>query len=435
MHSHHLIGMCFAILLTSCATGPAQRPSGQGNGSGDRDIPPSTKSSSVASLRGSIAREQAIAHALSHNPTLQSQRAELRALEAEVTQAGVLPNPELGFEAENFAGSGSTRDFDGAEITTGLSQRIETGGKRANRTRVARLDAEILRAEIASTEREIAIAADRAFSNLLEFQKIRELNVRNLARAKENLTTLDALLEAGESNRIDVNKAKLAVSEARELIAEARSEESAAAAELSLTWGSGAADVSASGSLSSSDSFTPGDVAAAIDNHPATRAATLRVSRAQAVYELEKSRRISDVEVGGGIRALRDADETAAVVGVSVPLPFFDRNEGNIAAAESRLERANAESRSSESALRSRISRLTAELRAARSRVNEFDSQTIAAANQALADTREAYAAGKASLLEVLDARETLFRIEGSLTNAQADLLRAQNTLKILTRK
>jgi len=425
--------MLFAVLLTSCATGSSEGP--RVPSGGDGDIPPSAASSSVAPLRGSITREQAIAHALNYNPPLQSQRAELRALEAEVTQAGLLPNPELGFEVENFAGSGSTRDFDGAEITTGLSQRIEVGGKRANRTRVARLDAEILREEIASHERELAIAADRAYSDLLEFQKFRELNERNLARANENLTTLDALLEAGESNRIDVNKAKLAVSEARELIAEARFGEAAAAAELSLTWGSGAADVSANGSLSTPDSNTPANIAAAIANHPATRAAMLRVSRAHAVYELEKSRRLSDIEVGGGVRALRDADETAAVVGVSIPLPFFDRNQGNIAAAESRLERASAESRSSESELRSRISRLTAEQRAARSRVTEFDSQTIAAANQALDDTREAYAAGKASLLEVLDARETLFRIETSRTAAQADLLRAQNTLKILTRK
>lgn len=433
MDFHHLIGVFSAILLTSCATGPAQSPSVQSGNDGENS--PSAASSPAAPLRGSITREQAIAHALRHNPSLQSQRAELRALEAEVTQAGVLPNPELGFEVENFAGSGSTRDLDGAEITTGLSQRLEMGGKRANRTRVARLDAEILRAEIASDEREIAIAADRAFSNLLEFQKIRELNERNLARADENLTTLDALLEAGESNRIDVNKAKLAVSEARELIAEARSEESAGAAELSLTWGSGAADVSASGSLSAPGGTTSANIDSAINNHPATRVATLRVSRAEAVYELEKSRRVSDVKVGGGIRELRDAGETAAVVGVSVPLPFFDRNQGNINAAESRLERARAESRSTESQLRSRISRLTAELRSARSRVAEFDSQTLAAASQALSDTREAYAAGKASLLEVLDARETLFRIESNRTNAQADLLRAQNSLKILTRK
>src|SRR5690606_16801385 len=108
-------------------------------------------------------------------------------------------------------------------------------------------------------------------------------------------------------------------------------------------------------------------------------------------------------------------------------------NQGNIQAAKERLGRAEADGRSTESELRSRFTTLSADLRAARSRAAEFDSRTIDAARQALADTNEAYAAGKASLLEVLDARETLFEVERGRTRAQADLLRAHNSLRNMT--
>ncbi len=419
------------ILLASCATEPSSILTGNGDVSGysafHRNFTP------APALRGSVNRGQAIRHALTYSPALQAQRAELRALEAEIVQAGLPPNPELGFDVENFAGSGGSRGFDGAEITAAVSQRLEIGGKRPKRTLVAALEAEALRAEIAAEEREVRIAADRAFTTLLEAREIRELSERNLDRSGENLSTLESLLEAGKSNRIDVAKAKLAVSEARELLAEARSAESNASAELSQTWGGGAADITATGSLDPSVGGFPAGGESALKRHPAMKAAALRFARAQATYEVYIARRFSDVEVGGGVRQLRDADETAAVVGLTVPLPVFDRNQGNIQAAKERLGRAEAEARATESELRTQFTRYSSDLRTARTRATEFDSRTAAAARQTLEDTREAYAAGKASLLEVLDARETLFEVERGQARARADLLRARNSLQTLT--
>ena len=141
----------------------------------------------------------------------------------------LLPNPELGLDVENIASGGSS-GFNGAEVTAALSQKLELGGKRSKRTTIAALEAEALKAEIASDERNVRIA-DSAFTTLLEARQLRELSERNLVRARK-LSTLDTLLEVGKSNRIDVGKAKLAISEARENLAEARSAESDAAAEL-----------------------------------------------------------------------------------------------------------------------------------------------------------------------------------------------------------
>lgn len=334
---------------------------------------------------------------------------------------------------ENFAGSGESSGFNGAEITAALSQKLELGGKRSKRTMVAALKSAALKAEIASEERNIRIAADRAFTTLLEARKLRELSEQNLGRAEENLSTLNTLLEVGKSNRIDVGKARLAISEAKENLAEARSTESNASAELSQIWGGGSPNVTAAGSLDAPRGAVPSNPESAISRHPAMRAAALRFARAQATYDLEKVKRYSDIEVGGGVREMRDANETAAVVGIRIPLPIFDRNQGNIQAAKERLDSAQANGRATESELRSRITKLSSDLRAARSRSSEFDTRTINAARLGLTDTREAYNSGKASLLEVLDARKTLFKVERGQTRAQADLLRAHNSLKTMT--
>lgn len=431
MHLRLPIFIISPLLFISCASDPQSRSSSK---SANRlTSGHNTRIQSAPLLTGVVSRNRAIQHALTYNPRLQSQRAELRALQAETIQAGLRPNPELGLDVENFAGSGGSRGFNGAEITAALSQKLELGGKRSKRTVVAALKAAALKAEIASDERNVRIAADRAFTTLLEARKLRELSKRNLTRAEENLRTLNTLLEVGKSNRIDVGKAKLAISEAKESLAEARSAESDAAAELSQIWGGGAANVTAAGSLDAPQGSVSSNPESAVSRHPAMRAAALRFARAQATYNLEKAKRFSDIEVGGGVRESRDANETAAVVGVRIPLPIFDRNQGNIQAAKERLDSARANGRATESELRSRITKLTSDLRAARSRASEFDSRTVDAARQGLKDTLEAYNAGKASLLEVLDARKTLFKVERGQTRAQADLLRAHNSLKTMT--
>ncbi len=378
-------------------------------------------------------RKQAIHYAMEYNPSLQGQRAELRALQAEITQAKTRPNPEMDFEIENFAGTGGSRGLDGAEITTAMTQPLETAGKRSKRTRVAAMAAEAYRAGLLSKELALTIATDRLYTTLLEALELRELSQKNLTRAEENLTTLESLLEAGERGRIDVNKARLTVSEARDLLAEASADVAIAAAELSATWGDGDPDFRVADKLSIPGGRVAASVGDTVSKHPAVREADLRLSLARADLELEKAKRYPDIAVGGGVRELRDAGETAAVAGVSIPLPLFDRNQGNIRAAEERVARAEAARLATESKLRSRFNQLSAELLAARERATEFDSRTIEAATQALEDTNQAYASGKASLLEVLDARRTLFSIEMARTRAMADLLRAHNSLKFFT--
>ncbi|MBN8457349.1 MAG: TolC family protein [Verrucomicrobia bacterium] len=433
MHSHYLTVLILPVVLVSCAGDGPSASSGYGSAALGQEEPLASLSASP-SPRGPVTREEAVRHALARSPSLRSELAELRALQAEIVQAGLPPNPEIALEIENFGGNGATRGFDGAEITSGLTQKIETAGKRPKRARVASFKAEAALAEVAATKREVAIAADRAFTTLLETRSIREFGERNLARAEESLSTLNTLLEVGKGNRIDVNRAMLAVSAAREQLSEARSAEEKAASDLSLTWGGGSSDISAHGELIAPGGKSPASGDAVIARHPSVRAASLRIALAEATYELEKALRISDVEFGVGARQMRDADETAAVAGLSIPLPIFNRNQGNIQAAAERVKRAREESRTTESDLRARLEQLDAELRAARARVAEFDTRTLDAARKALADTNEAYTAGKASLLEVLDARETLFNIERGRTRAHADLLRSHRTLEILTR-
>lgn len=433
MHPRYLLCIALPTLLASCAVDDFSTI-GLGLSSDLTEASTPASKSNAPNPSGPLTRKQAVGYAISSSPRLQSRLAEIRALQAEIVQAGLPPNPELAFEIENFGGSGSTKGFDSAEVTTGLSQRLETAGKRSKRSQVSSFRAEAVIAEVAAEKLEVAIAADQSFTDLLEAQSLQEIAQRNLNRAEENLRIISELLAAGKGTRVDVNRAKLAISSARGRVAEMRRAEARAAADLSRTWGGVSSNISARGELRASSGGLSTNTDATIANHPTMRAAELKISHAEATYSLEKARRISDVSVDAGVRQMRDVDETSAVVGLSVPLPLFNQNQGNIRAAKERVSSAQQDKRRVNSQLRTRITSLNADLRAAREQVAEFDSRTQAAARQTLTDVTEAYSSGKSSLLHVLDARETLFNIEQERIRALADLARAQNTLKILTR-
>ncbi len=116
---------------------------------GEEKEPPDAGRSQVTSERKSIAPKgvitvsQALSSALQNNPDLQSVSAEVKAQEARALQAGLLPNPEFGIEAENFGGSGDVNGFDATETTIQLSQRFELGEKRAKRKQAAFLGRDV----------------------------------------------------------------------------------------------------------------------------------------------------------------------------------------------------------------------------------------------------------------------------------------------------
>ena len=154
MHVTHMmpVGMVLLLALAGCASErleavrPEPRPLRQHAPAFKAPQTPPTIPSpgpQPEEPTGVLTLRQALALALLRNPELASAAWEVRAGEARTLQAGLLPNPEVGVEVENFAGSGEFRGVDAAETTVALSQVIELGGKRLRRARVAALERDL----------------------------------------------------------------------------------------------------------------------------------------------------------------------------------------------------------------------------------------------------------------------------------------------------
>jgi cobalt-zinc-cadmium efflux system outer membrane protein len=168
---------------------------------------------------------------------------------------------------------------------------------------------------------------------------------------------------------------------------------------------------------------------------PAIAAARAERDAAERRIAVERSRRAPDVAVSFGVRRLQGDDSTAAVFGLSAPLPLFDRNRGAVAAASANAQAAQA-----------RLAMVQAEQdadrRAAIAQVAAA-GQTLDASRQAENATSEAYRlarlgydAGRLPLSEVLAARRDLIATRGraidtklARVKAFADLARAQGRM------
>ncbi len=369
--------------------------------------------SSGAALAEPVSLAAALARGAEQSPRVAVAKAKADAAEARARQAGASPNPELSLELENFAGTGVFQGLRSTETTLALSQRIELGGKRSARVAVA----SAYRAAEADLARDIRVA----HAELRASEDLAVLARDNVAQARELSRTAKVLVDAGRDPPLRQLRAEAVLAEAQAEEARAFGELLAARRLLADLIGSDDPELSA---LVSNDEAAPGALPPATPSLDEQLAAAERET-AQARIRVARADAVPDVTASGGVRRFGEGRETAFVAGLSIPLPFRDRNRGNIEAAQ-------ADSLASEASLR--LAGLDARraqhdarmlLGAAEARVEALSGPSLAQAEEAVRLARIGYGAGKFSLLELLDAQAALTTAKTALIEARLDRARA----------
>lgn len=364
-------------------------------------------------------------------PRLIVSEAETRAAEGRALQAQARLNPTLDLQIENVGGDGPYRDFQSAETTLSVGQTLELGGKRS--ARIAAADAELDTARSRAGLNRIAFARDLAVAYVAAEAAAERLSVAmdavDLAEADARAARLS--VENGKEAEFRALQAKAGVSAALADVSRAQAESGSALARLSaLTGGEQTYIAVTPGLLDRAWSSAASDI-----QSPTVAFAEAEETAASRKLDLERRRATPDVTVSFGVRRLAGDDATAAVAGVSLPLPLFDRNRGAVKSAQAEADAARA---------RLAIARANtvAERRIAEGEARAADHSADAAregeaaAREAYRLARLGYAAGKLPLIELLAARRDLIaarqrHIEARLTRAKAaaDLAQANGQI------
>ncbi len=348
-----------------------------------------------------------LAQSQSTAPRLAEARAGVARAQGLARQARTWPNPTLGLEVENVAGSGPYRGSGLSETTLSLAQTLELGGKRSARAAAGRADVD------AASARERQARADYAFDLTLAYAEA-EAAERRLALARETLSLAEAdariataLVREGREADLRRLQAQGAVQSARAGVDEAQAARATTLANLTALAGAPVPFTSVPASLLDVGvGSAPGTELMANAALAAVAAAAERDAAARRL-EAERRRSIPDVTLSIGMRRFAQDDSSALVAGVSVPLPLFDRNRGaadaaraDVAAAEARLAAARFQA---EAAVRSGAARIVA----SESRL-EASQAADRTALEAYRLARIGYEAGRVSLAELTATRRSL---------------------------
>ena len=359
---------------------------------------------------------------LDQTPATLEAGALLDAAEARARQARVRPNPTLALDAENAFGSGPFSGYGNAETTLSITQDLELWGRRTARINAARADA-----GTASLRRDLAVV-DAAGRLALVYADA-EAAERRATLAEENLslTLADAraalvLVEEGREPLLRGIQGESEAAAARAGLDEAIAERDAAFARLTAV--AMLAEPVTTIDVSLLD-LAPATALSPTDQTPTVRVAEAERSAAESRIAVERTRSRPDVSASVGLRRYEAEDATALTFGLSLPLPLFDRNRGNIEAAQADFRAADARLMTARQESQADRAAAQARLRASVSRVNAADAG-VTSAEEAYRLSRIGFEAGRISQLELRATRTALVNARTAAVDARLARVRAE---------
>ena len=347
--------------------------------------------------------------ALSWNPTLVQARMAVRAAQGRYVQAGLYPNPEIGYAGADVGIEG-TAGQQGAV----LGQEIVTSGKLRLGRAVASYEVQQVRYGWEMQQWRVLNDVRAGYYEVLLAQKMIEVN-EDLARiGEEGVNVTEQLRAAMEVGRADVLQARIEAQMAKLNLNEARDYHRAAWRRLAAVLGR--------------PEMEPAPLAGDVDEDPAefnweetlTQLLTQSPELGQARAGVERARcelayqyaqRIPNFGVGVGAKYDHAARNALADVEVILPLPLFNRNQGNIINAQADLIAAQHEVRRVELSLHDQLAATFEQYANARRQVKTYASSVLPDAKASLDLIGAGYREGEFGYLVLLTAQRTFFHV------------------------
>lgn len=359
--------------------------------------------------------DSALQTAFANNPDLAAAQWEVGIAEGGRQQAGLIPNPVASWDAEDTRRNTRT-------TTVKLSQTLELGGKRGARIDVATRaqDAAALTLE----QRRNVLRADviDGYYGALRAQERLDLAQRSLALAERGLVVANGRVTAGKSSPVEATRAQVQLSEIRLEFNRAQMGLTDAYRRLAASTGNATPDFQAVATQPQSTPPLPptAQLLARLEHTTELRLAELQILQNEASVGLEKAQRIPDLDVSIGSQYDASVRERVNLVGVSMPIPLFNRNQGNVLSATRRADQARDLRNATELRLRTETRQALDLWQTANTEVRAFNQQILPAAQSAVDSATRGFEMGKFNFLDVLDAQRTLIAARTQYLTATA---------------
>lgn len=390
---------CFSIWFCAPAFAEQNQITAESTSGTDSDMDSNTQKEPRIQ---ELTLEKAVAAALENNPDLNVSKFNTQVAESEKQQASFFPNPELEFEYE---------DFDHPEKTLAIGYLIELGGKRGNRMKVADAGVNLATVEFDADRVEIIYETAAAYIDVLIAQENLRITKEKEKLAEQVYTTSRERVLAGRVSPMEQVTAEIKRNNSSLEVQIAEDELLIARTNLAAMWGGSVADFhTAMGTFDRIQSIPPFEaLSAAMKNAPMIKSKLSEIQLAETSLDLEKSNRIPDLTIAGGIKDVDGEDDNIYLVGLSIPIPLFDRNQAGVARAAAELDQQAAALSAEKKRLLKDLKIAYQTLKTAHRQVNTIKTDILPAAQRVLDAVKEGYQEGAFSFLDMLEAQSTLY--------------------------
>lgn len=362
-----------------------------------------------------ITLDEAIQTALRHNHNLQAARTTVLQSKTQEITANLHPNPTFFVDWEYLPlfsrpeGGVPAYLQASTEGDVGLSYLFERGNKRAHRLQSAKDATAVTRSQVADNERTLQFQVASLFVNVQVAESTLDVTQQSLKSFQNTVDISESRYKSGGISESDYLKVKLQLLQFQTDVQQAQLARIQALSDLrqQLGYESISADYDVAGTFEYRPLLVtfPELEASALQNRPDLRAALNGIAAANSQYGLAKANGKQDVTVSGNYSHVNGLNATT--FSVSIPLPIFDRNQGEIARTHYAITQAQEQQKAVNGQVMTDV-RDAYETLQSNDRVVQFYRSGYLEVSQRNRDIGEyAYQRGATSLLDFLDAERS----------------------------
>ena len=322
-------------------------------------------------------------------------------------QAASRPNPTLSGQVQDLRSQNRV-------TTIAISQQLETADKRDKRMVAAGAAFDIAEVDIHIAQAEISAKTYAAFYQVLAAQQAQKLAQELLEIATTTKDTTTKRVLAGKISPVEETKAKVAEASLKIDLANSNQQLAISKQRLASLWAKseGQTDYVVVGELENLKELPKqSELMAQLADSPRLKKAALAIQEKQAISNIELSKQTPDVTVSLGAQRNEELGGiTQAMIGLSIPIPVFDKNQGNLLSAKAREYQSIDEKTALENQLQTELKDAYSRRQLQVEASNMYKQDILQGAQSAYEAARKGFEYGKFSFLEVLDAQRTLFQ-------------------------
>ncbi|HZS28957.1 MAG TPA: TolC family protein [Candidatus Angelobacter sp.] len=360
-----------------------------------------------------ITLDQAIDLAVTNSPTIKAARTQIEQNQAQEVTANLRPNPTLSWDSQFipvFSGDFSTDTLNNLQqFDIGVGYLFERGHKRQNRLRAARDQTAVTTAQVADTERTLIFNVAQQFINVLLANSTLQFAQEDLKSFQQTVNISEQRYRAGDISEGDYLKIKLQLLQFQTDVSSARVAKVQALGSLRqlIGYSNLPHDYDCAGDLDYKPltASLPDLQAKALAERPDLKAAQKGITAANSQIGLAKADAKVDVNASASFSHVSGVSSTSLFF--NVPLPFFNRNQGEIARTKFALTQAELTAKTTEDTVMTDVTNAYEAATSNQDVVKLYVSGYLKQAQDSRDISEYAYKGGAATLLDFLDAERS----------------------------